>query len=101
MSVSYPFLLEVYNDYNTKVINKDTFIAVLKLVQNFVFRRFIVGVATNALNKVFMKLYEDIKKDNYLESLQVSLIKKKGSQRFPRDYELVEELRVKDRLCSS
>ena len=96
MSVSYPFLLEVYNDYNTKIINKDTFIAVLKLVQNFVFRRFIVGVATNALNKVFMKLYEDIKKDNYLESLQISLIKKKGSQRFPRDYELIEELRVKD-----
>jgi hypothetical protein len=47
---------------------------------------------------VFLKLYEDIKKDKYIESLQCSLVKKKGNQRFPKDNEIYEELKIKDNL---
>jgi hypothetical protein len=43
-----------------------------------------------------MRLYEDVDKNNYLESIQISLISKKGSQRFPRDGEVINSLKEKD-----
>ncbi len=96
INVSYPFLLEVYNDYESKVITKATFIAVLELIQSFVWRRFIIGLPTNALNKIFTTLYRDIDKDNYIESIQITLLKKTGTQRFPDDEDVKSELEVRD-----
>lgn len=43
-----------------------------------------------------MRLYEDIVEDNYLYSIQYSLLKKKGVQRFPRDVEIESALKEKD-----
>lgn len=96
INVAYPFLLKVYDDYSTGVISKQTFIEVLELIQAFTWRRFIIGLPTNALNKIFMRLYEDIDSQNYLTSIQLALLKKKGSQRFPRNQEVVNTLREKD-----
>jgi uncharacterized protein with ParB-like and HNH nuclease domain len=96
INVSYPFLLEVYEDYQNQKINKDTFIDVLELVQCFVWRRFVIGLPTNALNKIFMRLHEDIVLSDYLASLQRSLMRRKGNQRFPRDSEIAEALKDKD-----
>ena len=96
INVAYPFLLKVYDDYSTGVISKQTFIEVLELIQAFTWRRFIIGLPTNALNKIFMRLYEDIDSHNYLTSIQLALLKKKASQRFPRNKEVVNTLREKD-----
>lgn len=96
INVAYPFLLKVYDDYSTNVISKQIFIGVLELVQSFTWRRFIVGIPTNALNKIFMRLYEDIDSENYLTSIQSALINKKGSQKFPRDIEVINALKEKD-----
>jgi hypothetical protein len=43
-----------------------------------------------------MRLYEDVDKNNYLKSIQLSLVRKKGSQRFPRDSEVINTLKEKD-----
>ena len=96
INVAYPFLLKVYDDYSSGIILKKTFLAVLELIQAFTWRRFIIGLPTNALNKIFMRLYEDVDSQNYLESIQISLLKKKGSQRFPRNKEVINTLREKD-----
>jgi uncharacterized protein with ParB-like and HNH nuclease domain len=96
ITVSYPFLLEVYHDYENNIINKQTIIEVFELIQSFVWRRFIAGLPTNALNKIFMRLYEEIDHSAYLVSLQKSLAKKKSSQRFPKDNEIVDILKEKD-----
>jgi hypothetical protein len=95
INVSYPFLLNVYKDYSEKLIDKEVFISVLELVQSYVWRRFIVGLPTNALNKVFMKLYEEVDKENYLYSIQKALMLKKGTQYFPKNKEV--ELALKDK----
>lgn len=79
INVAYPFLLQVYNDYVEGVIVKDTFVDILELVQNFVWRRFLVGLPTNALNKIFMNLYEKVDSSNYLFSLQNWLIQRPGT----------------------
>lgn len=58
IKVAYPFLIKVYEDYSNAIISKVVFLDVLSFVQSYVWRRFIVGLQTNALNKVFMTLYE-------------------------------------------
>ncbi len=96
INVAYPFLLKVYDDYSTDLISKQVFTGVLELIQSFVWRRFIVGIPTNALNKIFMRLYEDVESENYLTSIQSALLNKKGNQRFPIDTEVINALREKD-----
>ena len=96
INVSFPFILQVYDDYNSSIIDKTTFIDILNLIQSFTWRRFIMGLPTNALNKIFMRLYEDIDKNNYLESIQISLLRKKGTQRFPSNFEISNSLKEKD-----
>lgn len=96
INVAYPFLLEVYNDYVSNVINKSTLTEVLELLQSFTWRRFVIGLPTNSLNKIFMRLYEDIDTSDYVASLQKALLKKKSSQRFPRDKEVIATLKDRD-----
>ncbi|MBF0121370.1 MAG: DUF262 domain-containing protein [Desulfobacterales bacterium] len=96
INVAHPFLIKVYNDYNQSVIDKSIFLKVLNLIQSLIWRRFIVGLPTNALNKIFMSLYEKVKKENYLYSIQKSLLQRSGVQRFPKDAETLDALKVKD-----
>jgi len=84
INVAYPFLMKVYEDYSENVIDKITFLKVLNFIQSFAWRRFIVGLPTNALNKIFMTLYEKVDKSDYLLSLQKWLLKRPGSQLFPK-----------------
>ncbi len=96
VNVAFPFLMKVYEDFTNDVIDKTTFISVLEFIQSFVWRRFIVGLPTNSLNKTFMTLYEKINPNNYLGSLQKHLLTRTGSQKFPTNNELLKSLKVKD-----
>lgn len=96
INVAYPFLMKVYEDYSKNVINKTTFIDVLSLVQSFAFRRFILGLPTNALNKIFMSLYDKVDTTKYIYSVQKSLLQRSGVQRFPRNTETLNALKEKD-----
>jgi uncharacterized protein with ParB-like and HNH nuclease domain len=96
INVAYPFLMKVYEDYSKDVIDKQIFISILLLIQSFTFRRFIVGLPTNALNKIFMTLYDKVDISNYLYSIQNSLIQKSSFQRFPRNTETINALKEKD-----
>lgn len=96
IKVSFPFILEVYNDYFDKVITKETFVNVLEIIQSYVWRRFICNLPSNALDKVFLNLYKDVDSANYITSIQYSLLRKQGRQRFPNDDVVVCELKVKD-----
>lgn len=96
INVAFPFLMKVYDDYSKNIIDKPTFINVLNLVQSFTWRRFILGLPTNALNKIFMNLYDKVERDNYLVSIQRSLLQRTSIQRFPKNAELIDALKVKD-----
>ncbi len=103
VTVSYPFLLGVFKDYNQKLIDETSVVKILKLIQSFVFRRFICGVPTNALNKIFMSLYANSKKLrekneklDYFDSIALVLIRNTSYQRFPSDEEVIENLKNRD-----
>ena len=96
VDVSYPFLLEVYDDYNKQSVSQAEFISILKLAESYVFRRAICGVPTNSLNKTFATLSKEVDKDKYLESVQAAFALKDSYKRFPNDEEFMKELKIKD-----
>ncbi|MCA2007107.1 DUF262 domain-containing protein [Tritonibacter mobilis] len=96
VNVAFPFLMPVYRDFTDGDITREVFSAVLRLVQSYVWRRFILGLPTNALNKIFMSLYDRVDPEEYLVSIERSLMQRTGSQRFPRDGEVIAMLRDKD-----
>ena len=103
ISVSYPFLLGLFDDYNNKSISKDELVSVLQLIQSFVFRRFICGLPTNALNKIFMTLHDNahkVKEKNidlsFYDCVAVSLLRYSTYQRFPTNEDVIENLKTRD-----
>ncbi len=96
VDVSYPFLLEVYDDFKKQKITKGECISILKLVEAYVFRRAICGVPTNSLNKTFATFNKEINKTKYLESVKAIFALKDSYRRFPSNEEFVRELKVKD-----
>lgn len=96
VDVSYPFLLPVYNDYATEIITIEDFKEIIKLVENYVFRRAICGIPTNSLNKTFATLYKSINPSHYLESLKATIQLMENYKRFPNDTEFEKEIGLKD-----
>lgn len=96
VDVAYPLLLELYDDYAAHRLSKEDFIAVLRLVESYVFRRMICGIPTNTLNKTFANFSKEIDKSNYLESAQAAFLLKDSYRRFPKDAEFWYQFTVKD-----
>ena len=96
IDTSYPFLLAVYGDYEEQLINRDEFVAIIRLVANYVFRRAVCGIPTNSLNKTFATLFKRVKRETYLESVQAAFHLMEGYRRFPNDIEFKRELQIKD-----
>lgn len=91
-----PFLLHVLHDYATDKIDKSALLGVLRLVQTYVWRRFVVNLATNTLNKTFTTLYDAVDYEDYVGGYTRSLLFRRGSARFPRDKEVRSTLRERD-----
>ncbi|GAC1634465.1 MAG: DUF262 and DUF1524 domain-containing protein [Ktedonobacteraceae bacterium] len=96
VDVTYPFLLEVYDDYTQKQLTRQDFIALLKFIESYLFRRAICGIPTNTLNKVFATLAREIDKEHYLESVQTALLQKDSYRRFPGNDEFRAAFVIKD-----
>ena len=96
VDVAYPFLLELYNDYNNGILSKDDFLAAVRLVESYVFRRAICSIPTNSLNKTFSTFSKALKKDRYLESIQAHFLLLPSYRRFPQDEEFKNEFQTRD-----
>lgn len=96
INVVYPFLLQVFEDTENGLLEKVELIKILKLIQSYTWRRFIVGSPTNALNKVFMSLYSEVDTEEYYDSIALALVKKRGSAKFPTNEDLKTALKDKD-----
>ena len=99
VTVAYPFLLEVYDDYIQEIISKAEIIEILRLVESYVFRRAICDIPTNSLNRTFSeRLMPNVNKNNYLESLKkafLNLEDMSDTYRYPSDSEFKQEFMVK------
>jgi uncharacterized protein with ParB-like and HNH nuclease domain/predicted transport protein len=96
VDVSYPFLLELYRDYESGVLAKENFPEIARLIESYVFRRSICAIPTNSHNKTFATVAKSIQKERYLESVQAHFLALPSYRRFPRDEEFIRELQVRD-----
>jgi uncharacterized protein with ParB-like and HNH nuclease domain/predicted transport protein len=96
VDVAYPFLLGLYHDYAIGMLSREDFIAAVRLVEAYVFRRAICSIPTNSMNKTFANFAKALKKDCYFESIQAYFLLLPSYRRFPNNEEFQRELQIRD-----
>lgn len=94
MEVAYPFLMKVYLDFVNGVISLEEFAEILRLTIAYVVRRAICEIPTNSMNKTFATMKNNIRNDDYLNSVKAAFYFFDTYKRFPDDKEF------KTALCS-
>jgi predicted transport protein len=96
VDVAYPFLLELYHDYQADRLSKADLLASVRLIEAYVFRRAICAIPTNSMNKTFATFTKALKKDRYLESIQAHFLGLPSYRRFPSDDEFRRDFQTRD-----
>ena len=96
MEVSYPFLLRVHNDCEEGIISEDNLCEIIRLCISYVFRRSICDIPTNSLNKTFATLRNEIKTDDYMNSIKAFFVLRDDYKEFPDDYKFEKALVSRD-----
>jgi uncharacterized protein with ParB-like and HNH nuclease domain len=87
VAITYPFLMTCYFEWTSKRITKEVFIEVLKVIENFLIRRFACNIQTQGLNRLFSSLCSRVgtnamlTSNGFLDEL-VSILQ---SQNYPKD----------------
>lgn len=85
MEVAFPFLLKVHNDCAEEIISEDDLVEIIKICISYVFRRSICDIPTNSLNKTFATLRNEIKADDYMNSIKAFFALRDDYKEFPDD----------------
>lgn len=98
--VTRPFFMEVLRLNQDKKLSVDEVLRIFEITENYLFRRNICEVPTNALNKIFLNLNKEIYRydstpSNYVDKFIYALLSKRESGRFPDDTEFTEALETK------
>jgi uncharacterized protein with ParB-like and HNH nuclease domain/predicted transport protein len=96
ISATLPFLLALYEDYDSGALARGDFLSALRLTESYVFRRSIVEIPTNSLNKTYAEFMKHVDKARYLESIEAHYQLMPSYRRFPGDSEFVEKLKSKN-----
>jgi len=98
-TVIFPVVLAILKRWNEKNLTDQEVTDLLRVTEIFLFRRLIVGLATNALSKIFATLDKDVTKKaqssqlaSYAEIYKYVLLNKEESSRFPNDEEFEQAL---------
>ena len=98
ITVTEPFFMEIFRlNQDGEKLSVDDLTQIFLITENYLFRRNICDVPTNALNKVFLNLNREvIRYDNstndYVQKFIYALLSKKESGRFPDDEEFSQAL---------
>lgn len=100
MTVTYPFLMGFFGYTKDIQMGQDEIFKVLSCIEVFIFRRFVCGYPTNALNKVFATLHQQIIKnkkaeDDYYDVMVYLLQNRRKTIIFPKDDEFIRDFTTK------
>ena len=100
IGVTRPFLMEVLRMNQDGKLSSQDVLTVFLTTEDYLFRRNICEVPTNALNKIFLMLNKEILRydgttENYVEKFVYALLSKRESGRFPDDEEFSTALAAK------
>ncbi len=98
-TITRPFFLEVLRmmSKGSPVFSMQDAREIFLLTENYLFRRNICDLPTNALNKIFLMLHREIirydgTEADYLEKFKYALLSKQERGRFPNDDEFAESM---------
>lgn len=91
-TVTRPFFLEVLRLCDEGSLTIEQVTEIFLMAENYLFRRTICDLPTNALNKIFLMLHREIVRydgteNEYVEKFKYALLSKKERSRFPDDDE--------------
>lgn len=94
-TVTRPFFLEVLRLYDENKLDISEVSEIFLITENYLFRRAICDLPTNALNKIFSTLHREIARyegndEGYVEKFKYALLSKKDRARFPDDDKFTE-----------
>ncbi|MBB6097904.1 uncharacterized protein with ParB-like and HNH nuclease domain/predicted transport protein [Deinobacterium chartae] len=87
LDVWYPFGLHAYGAWQGGHLDKPEFLQVLRLLESYLFRRWVSGLGTQGLNKFFPALPAQLDESAYLDSFRDVLYAQRSYLRFPHDEE--------------
>lgn len=85
MEVAYPFLLKAHDDCDKGLIIIEELREIVRLCVSYVLRRAVCDIPTNSLNKTFATMKNDIKPEDYLNSVKAFFILLDSYKEFPND----------------
>lgn len=89
---TYPFLLYIYRDYMKEKYNAQQFCNILKMIENFLVRRFVCNIDSKPLNKLFASLYNLLSTYDANDSIKelAGYLQIRG---YPKDHEISSALK--------
>ncbi|MBM4597461.1 DUF262 domain-containing protein [Rhodococcus hoagii] len=99
--VTLPLTMPLLGEVKAGTVSADDFTEVIRILDSYLFRRFVCGVLTSALNKIFATLYSEIHRlrgegDRFSDVLAYSLRRRAASGRFPTDDEFKESFATRN-----
>jgi uncharacterized protein with ParB-like and HNH nuclease domain/predicted transport protein len=94
--VIYPLLLELYHDYTQSILARLDFLAALRLIESYIFRRAVCSIPTNSMDKTFSTFTKALRKDQYLESIQAHLLLLPSYRHLPDDQEFESAIKLRN-----
>lgn len=96
-TITRPFFLEIFRLHKNGVLTTADVREIFLFTENYLFRRTICDLPTNALNKIFLMLHKEIIRydgsdADYVEKFKYALLSKSDRGRFPRDDEFTTAL---------
>lgn len=91
VTVAYPFLLSVMADHANGARTEDEVCAVLDILENVLIRRFVCGVPSHGLNKMFPPLYRQASQGGVFAETMKRILAA-NARAYPRDGEFRERL---------
>lgn len=96
MEVAYPFLLKVHEDCSKGLLTASELQEIVRLCVSYVLRRAVCNIPTNSLNKTFATMKNDIRTDDYLNSVKAFFILLDSYKEFPTDKQFISEFLSRD-----
>ena len=99
-TITRPFFLEVLRLNKKGALALEDVRSIFLYTENYLFRRSMCDLPTNALNKIFLMLHREIIRydgsdTDYVDKFKYALLAKTDRGRFPRDPEFTDALGVK------
>ena len=87
----YPFLLNIYRDCDEGRLDEQGLLRVLDMVESYLVRRLFANVPTNALNRIFIRLYRQLPDTASIVDATAQALSAPGL-RWPTDAEVTESV---------